>query len=404
MAAIRVVLPKLYPRQYEAIYCDQRYVVIEASTKAGKTAGCIVWQMDRVLSDTGGGEHWWVAPVYKQAQIAMKRAKRMLQNAGMHAHFTENKSEMTLAFSNGATWSFKSADNPDNLYGEDVASAVLDEASRMREESWTAVRSTLTATKGHVRFIGNVKGRGNWMYRLARKAENGAAHHAYFKLTAYDAVAGGVLDPAEVEQAKADLPEHIFRELYLAEPADDGGNPFGIDAIRECTIPELSDKKIVAWGIDLAKAQDYTVIIGLDAQRRVAYFDRWQHLPWKVTERRILDAIGRTSRVPALVDSTGVGDPIVERLQDERRKVEGYGFTSASKQRLMKQLVLSIHKRELRFPDNEIRVELDTFEYEYTRTGVKYSAPGGLHDDCVMALGLAVECFEGQDSGPVRFY
>jgi hypothetical protein len=35
-------------------------------------------------------------------------------------------------------------------------------------------------------------------------------------------------------------------------------------------------------------------------------------------------------------------------------------------------------------------MELETFEYEYTRTGVRYSAPEGLHDDCVCALALAV--------------
>lgn len=34
--------------------------------------------------------------------------------------------------------------------------------------------------------------------------------------------------------------------------------------------------------------------------------------------------------------------------------------------------------------------ELESFEYEYTRTGVRYTAPEGMHDDCVMALALAV--------------
>jgi hypothetical protein len=32
---------------------------------------------------------------------------------------------------------------------------------------------------------------------------------------------------------------------------------------------------------------------------------------------------------------------------------------------------------------------LEQFEFEYTRTGVRYSAPAGLHDDCVCALALA---------------
>ena len=39
--------------------------------------------------------------------------------------------------------------------------------------------------------------------------------------------------------------------------------------------------------------------------------------------------------------------------------------------------------------------ELETFEYVYTRTGVRYSAPDGLHDDCVCALALAVHARTG---------
>ena len=34
---------------------------------------------------------------------------------------------------------------------------------------------------------------------------------------------------------------------------------------------------------------------------------------------------------------------------------------------------------------------MESFEYEQTRTGVRYSAPEGLHDDCVVALALAVQ-------------
>ncbi|WP_177236910.1 hypothetical protein [Bradyrhizobium sp. Rc3b] len=66
---------------------------------------------------------------------------------------------------------FKSAEKPDNLYREDVWACVMDEASRMREEAFHAVRSTLTATRGPIHIIGNVKGRKNWFYIGCRKAE-----------------------------------------------------------------------------------------------------------------------------------------------------------------------------------------------------------------------------------------
>jgi len=257
----------------------------------------------------------------------------------------------------------------------------------MREEAWHAIRSTLTATRGPARIIGNVKGRSNWFFKMARKAQGGEPGMAYAKLTAWDAVKGGVLDKQEIEDAQRQLPENVFRELYLAEPSDDEGNPFGIKAIAACVIP-MSDDPAAAIGVDLAKSMDWTVVIGLDLKKRVCGFERWQGMPWDETETRIKGLVGKTS---ALVDSTGVGDPIVERLQKGRRNYTGFQFTGASKQKLMEGLAVAIQSGEVGFPDGPIRAELELFEYEYTRTGVRYTSPSGYHDDCVMALALAVE-------------
>jgi hypothetical protein len=306
--------------------------------------------------------------------------------------FQTNDSDLKLTIVyNGAVIWFKSGEKPDNLYGEDVYAAVLDEASRMREESWHAIRSTVTATRGPVRFIGNVKGRHNWFYAMARKAESGAPGMSYHKILASDAVAAGVLADEEIRNAKIELPDNVFRELYLAEPSDDGGNPFGLAAIDKCVAP-LARGPVTAWGWDLAKSVDWTVGIGLNAEGKVSEFHRFQK-PWDDT----IEYIIRTTRAPALIDSTGVGDPIVEMLQKRtsEQRFEGYNFTSASKQRLMEGLAVAIQSEKITFPDGPIRKELEVFEYEYTRTGVRYSAPEdmGFHDDCVCGLALAVMRF-----------
>lgn len=52
---------------------------------------------------------------------------------------------------------------------------------------------------------------------------------------------------------------------------------------------------------------------------------------------------------------------------------------------------MAIHRREIRFPDGWLISELESFEYEYVASGVRYSAPEGLHDDGVCALALARE-------------
>ncbi len=374
----------MYPKQEQAFFCPERYSLVEASTKAGKTVACMCWLFEQAYLGDTGRNYWWVAPIYPQAKIAYRRVKR-----GLTVNFcSANETELTLTLLNGTVLWFKGADKPDSLFGEDVYAAVIDEATRCKEEAWHAVRSTLTATRGPIRIIGNVKGRRNWAYQLARKAEAGEPDMRYSKITALDAVEAGVLDVQEIEDAKRQLPEAVFRELYLAEPSDDGGNPFGLSSIAACVSPVLSVLAPACWGVDLAKSTDWTVAIGLDADGHTCRFDRWQG-PWETTLERLVALIGST---PALVDSTGVGDPIVEGLQKRLLfgNVEGFKFTQPSKQQLMEGLAVAIQHGHVSYPDGPIRAELDQFEYEYTRTGVKYTAPEGLHDDCVMALGLAV--------------
>ena len=383
MSQITVELPRLYPAQHAAIFAPQRYSIIEASTKAGKTMGCIVWQMAQCMGRVGN--HWWVAPVYSQARIAYGRAKAYLPRD----LYTANETRLELTLLNRSVWSFRSAEKPDNLYGDDVLSVVIDEASRMREAAFIALRSTLTATQGPMRIIGNVKGRGNWFYRAARKAQSGAPGYSYHKLTALDAVAAGVFPRSEYEDAKDALPEHVFRELYMAEPADDGGNPFGLRAIDDC-VGAMSSNPPVVWGWDVAKSVDWTVGIALDADGAVCRLERFQR-SWGATKAVMVEA---SAGVWSLMDSTGVGDPVLEDVKMMGMRVEGFKFSSTSKQQLMEGLAAAIQQGKLRVPAGPIVNELEVFEYEYTRTGARYSAPPGLHDDCVCALALAWRAYE----------
>ena len=381
-ATVEYTRPWLYPKQLDAIFSLKRYSVCEASTKSGKTHGCMIWLMEQAMQGKPGWNYWWVAPVYPQADIAYRRLRRAIPRGLCEP----NKTALTLTLANDTRIWFKTAEKPDNLFGEDVRAVVIDEASRVREESWQAVRTTLTATKGPIRIIGNVKGRKNWAYRLARKAEAGAPDMHYSKLTWHDAVEAGVLDIKEIEDARELLPEAVFKELYEADPADDEGNPFGVQHIRECVAP-LSDNAPVVWGWDVAKSQDWTVGIGLDEQGRTCRFERFQHEPWPRVEARITSATGGT---PAVVDATGVGDSTYDYLRQHGSNYIPFKFTSASKQEIMERLAKVIQGHDIRFPEGPIQDELETFEYEFTRGGVKYTAPEGLYDDCVCALALAV--------------
>jgi hypothetical protein len=380
--------PFVFAYQREIIDAPERFTVTAAATKVGKSASHLIWLFERplVMNLKPGHQVWWVAPVYGQAEIMFNRLRNQLQGKD---HFKFNESKLTATYPTGAVMSFKSAEKPDNLYGDDVYAAVFDEFTRAREEAWFALRSTLTATGGPCKFIGNVKGRKNWGYKLGVKAKNGEdPNYRFFKITAYDAADAGMLTKdgrpflEEIEAAKKDLPEHVFQELYLAEASEDGSNPFGLDHIARAVFG-MSKNTAVCYGVDLAKKHDWTVITGLDAFGNVCYFDRFQ-LDWKQTKERIL----ALPRVKICIDSTGVGDPIAEEIAGAR-DVEQFVFTPRSKQQLMEGLAFAIQNRQVTILDGVMKDEMDSFEFEYTRSGVRYTAPAGLHDDCVCSLALA---------------
>lgn len=424
---IRYVRPWTYAKQSAFLFSPARWSVCEASTKTGKSSGCLLWLTEQAaLHGRPGAECWWVSPVHRQAEAMLSRWKI----AAPRGLYTANDSKRVVTLANGATIRFLSGEKPDNLYGDDVIAAVLDEASRMRPEVWPAVRSTLSATKGPARFIGNVRGRKNWFFQMARKAQGGAQDMAYAKLTAWDAVEAGILDRAEVEDAQRMLPEHVFRELYLAEPAEEGANPFGYDHVRACLQLGLAEGPVAAWGIDLAKSLNWTVMVGLNAEGRTCAFERFQK-PWAETLQTIRSIVGRGY---GCIDSTGVGDPVLEFLQrslstrtptgpdveqltmaqrdrELARQVEdaesdgqiqtalatcpnleGFKFTGPSKQALLEGYALAIQRHTIGLyggPGEVVLAEHDAFEFEVTRTGIRYSAPSGFDDDCVMAYALA---------------
>lgn len=400
MAEINYSRPFLYKYQRAILDHPARFTVTEAATKVGKTASHIIWLFEQALICKTGQSVWWVAPTAGQAKIAYDRMKAQITDKRI---FKANETNKVITLITGAKIEFKTAEKPDNLYGDDVYAAVFDEFTRAREASWHALRSTLTSTGGKCKFIGNVKGRKNWGHVMAMKAKAGQPGYAYFKITAYDAANEGMLTKDgrpfidEIEEAKRDLPELVFNELYLAEASEDGSNPFGFQHIKQCTFP-LSINPAVCFGIDLAKSVDWTVEVGLDKSGSTCHLNRYQ-MDWRSTTSNIV----QLPPVRMKIDSTGVGDPIVEEVQSKRQNVTGFKFNEYSRQQLLEGLALGIHQRKLSFPPGIIVDELEAFEFEYTRRGVRYVVAEGMTDDGVMALALAYDEFKQVGTGTISW-
>jgi len=389
--------PQLYPYQTAILDCPARFTVTIASTKVGKTASHIVWLFEQALMCQANQSVWWIAPTFSQAKIAFDRMKVQINDRNF---YKVNETNLIITLATGAKIHFKTAEKPDNLYGDDVYAFVFDEFTRARETAWFALRSTITSTGGKGKFIGNAKSKKNWGYKLAMKAKAGLdKDYQFFKITAYDAADCGMMTKdgrpfiEEIEAAKRDLPESVFNELYLAEASEDGSNPFGLKYIAAACVPTLSTLPSCCYGIDVANKFDSTSIIGLDRNGFMSHYHNFTRTGWP----HVIGTIKSLPRVPAAQDSTGVGDPVHAEVQMHNPYIEAYIFTAQSKQRLMEGLAVGLQSRKVIIADDgdvvngtgKLRHQLEQFEITYTRTGVVYSAPEGEHDDDVCALALA---------------
>jgi hypothetical protein len=169
--------------------------------------------------------------------------------------------------------------------------------------------------------------------------------------------------------------------------ADDDAAVFGwahIQAAYEAAdwalpLPPDAKRRFVA-GWDLAKAEDWSVCCVLDATERphkLAYFERFQRLPWPAVAARIREVHQRYGCHQTLIDATGVGAAVLDEVRDV---AQGYVFTGRSKVDLLTNLQVALEKRELCFPFvRELVDELQSYAWD----------DKALTTDCVMALALA---------------
>ena len=346
-----------------------------------------------------GNKVGWFSPNYRYADETYEDLLRRLGDFVVR----QDAQKRRIECANGAVIEVWSLENQDSGRSRAYHLIVIDEAGLVPnlKKIWDeALRPTLADYRGRAMFLGTPKGAQSDFVRLHRAAMTNPGHN-------WTGWAGRTSDnpyiPAEeIEEARASMPPEAFAQEYEGIPADDGGNPFGLDAINDAWLrisPSAGERnRPVCYGADLARAVDATVTIGLDAHRGICGIDRWQ-APWGVTRMRLAEIWGQ---VPAVVDATGVGDAIVEDLQRDGARATPFRFTMPSKMRLMERLIAAFQRRELCLhgaPD-WLRAELESFGFVYTKTGVQYAAPSGGHDDGVMALALALHGYDRVQGRP----
>jgi hypothetical protein len=307
-----------------------------------------------------------------------------------------NETELYCEFNSGSVLQIRGADDPDSLRGVGYAGVVLDEWAMMKPEIWTEIiQPVLRANGGWAWFLFTPKGR-NHAYHQWIGANQYGKEWANFFLSAKDS---GIIAPDELASAKAQMPEDLYRQEFLCEFLEGAGSVF--KGINNCISGQLEEPKSghrYVIGFDVAKTVDFNVLCCIDqGTNQLVAFERFNQTSWNIQKERACAMARKYNDALVIIDSTGVGDPILEDLQRMGLKIEGFKFNNASKEELVERLMLAIQQRMVYFPAiRELMDELESFTYEILPSGkMRYAAPGNQHDDCVIALGLAVYGLRG---------
>jgi hypothetical protein len=370
--------------------------VLACGVRWGKTQCAAMEAIAAALAPARRACGWVVAPTYDLADKVFREVALFVAQHLRHRVEKLSEHDRFLLLRNMAGGISeirgKSADNPVSLLGEGLDFVIVDEASRLRPAIWESYLSQrLIDRRGWALLISTPRGKG-WYFDAFQRGQQRDPDFASWNAPSWT---NPYLDKDLIDRERARLPERVFRQEYGGEFLEGSGAVFRY--VREAATGQLQEPQpheSYFAGLDLARVEDFTVLVIMNRKCEVVFVDRFHRLDWSLQIVRIKAAVQRYHRAKVYVDSTGCGEPIYENLRRENLDVFAYPFTAKSKAALIDNLSLLLEQRKVVLPRPDLWPdgidEIEGFEYSVTETGaVRTSAPSGTHDDCVIALALA---------------
>lgn len=338
----------------------------------------------------------WVSPVYSQSSKVLKELMQAVGSSGIIKSC--NYSDNYVSLKNGTEIFFRSAERYDNIRGMTMDYGIIDEAAFCKDEAWTEAIKPVFLVKGKkVLFISTPKGSNYFknLYQLGLSEDH--PNYKSYTGSSYDTP---FIDKEEIEDARRTLPENVFRQEYLAEFIDSGGEVFS--NINKNIFQNWSQPVgKVFCGIDLGKQEDYTVATFIDQDGKIIDIYRDNKTEWSRMTTEILKRLKKWNAT-AMVEVNSIGDVIYEQIKKEWQNSHPFITSSKSKNEIVEGLILDMNEITIKIPDAELfpslYSELSTFTYTYNpkTRNIKYGHPSGLHDDTVMSLAIANYCRKTQ--------
>lgn len=288
-------------------------------------------------------------------------------------------------------WSLDSLNAP---RGRKYARVIIDEAAMVPqlEEAWNAViRPTLADYRGDAWFLSTPKGRNFFWLLWERGIDPQQPEWAAWHQSSYS---NPYIDPQELEGLRNEIPSRTFEQEIMAAFLEDGGGVFRLTpntfTAQSQDGPEEGHRYCA--GVDWGKHNDFTVITVLDmTARQQVYQERFNQIDYTLQMGRLENVHRAFGLTTIIAEQNAMGDPLIEQAQRLGMPVEPFVTTNATKKAAVEALALALERDDLRLLDDPVtKAELQAYDVERLPSGLlRYGAPVGMHDDCVISLALA---------------
>lgn len=390
------------------LYPGVKETYVASGSKFGKSLAAATCMTNAAMAKPSA--KWrWIAPIYRQAKIGMEYFNKILPPPP-HSEVIESKMVIKLPHLDSVI-EFWHTQNPVDLEGAGVHGQIFDEAAKIHYDAYVSAKTTTSFTRGPSMFISTPYGK-NWFYKKYTEAKDEMTWALKRgknpeRLAIHAPTTDNPFISKEViEQARRDIPDRLFRQLFLAEFVDDGSIFVGV---RECIrgaeimfdgasqhwVSDNAKNCEVVIGVDWAKQRDYAVFMAIDyaaKPRKVVGLQRFHGISYVEAVKELYHFTKRFKHVGTIWhDRTGVGEALDDLLGNTPLPFHGVTFTSQSKASLINGLGLTFEQRDIELPNWPLMIsELDNYEVTVTETGnMRYNAASGGHDDTVIGLALA---------------
>lgn len=374
-----------------------KYYALNIGRQFGKSLLGINQALDWFFN-IGNAKIGWVSPVYKQCKKVFKDIDTAFGN-NQNVFKDKNKTELVFTGHNGSSINFYSAESYDSARGETFDYLIMDEFAFQPEEAWQEVfRATVLVRGKKVLFLSTPKGKNH--FHKIHSLDGVNDNYKSFTMTSYD---NPIILPSEIDDARLTLPDHVFRSEYLAEFIDGGSGVFKNILINDT--PNQTGRYYA--GIDLGRADDYTVLTIVNEQGQMIHCERWRHNTWQNIVNELVKKL-KAFKCKTYVEVNSIGDAIYEQIKDQYSNIEPFTTTAKSKQDAIETLQVAIQNKEFSCLSIDwLLKEFDIFTYVYNpqTKNVRYSAPNGFHDDGVISSCLAYKALKDlRNSGEIILY